>query len=106
MLLNDEAGCPGKRRISGGSVGVCYSCARYGKRSETQIEPAAKLGADGVWQCDERRSAGVVLTAEQIDATDEMAGLAHVASRRHESAQGKPLSVGECYAPQRTDGDA
>jgi hypothetical protein len=101
MLLNDEAGCPGKRRVSGGSVGVCYSCSRYGKRSATAIEPAAKLGLDGVWQCDERRSTGVVLSSEQVAAMDEMAG--HVANVRPDVDAGQTALLGGRSVARRTD---
>jgi hypothetical protein len=61
MILSEVASCPGHKRISGTTLGICVACDRRTKPTgERQVwmAPAARRLADGEWTCDERRSTG------------------------------------------------
>jgi hypothetical protein len=49
-----SAGCAGLfLAVRGGTCGLCYGSARYGRPGE-QIRPAAFMGSSNVWDCPNR----------------------------------------------------
>ena len=70
VLLADAA-CPGHRRISGQTIGLCINCGRLGAQGPQHIQPAAFLDGSGSWDCPNRRSLGALLDAATVAAVDE-----------------------------------
>lgn len=59
MATTKLRGCPGFRLITGRTIGICVMCERRDRRTELPpLAPAARLGGQGVWTCDDRVAPG------------------------------------------------
>lgn len=74
-ILLADAACPGHRRISGQTIGLCINCGRLGVQGPKHIQPAAFMDGQGSWDCPNRRSLGALLSDEQVQAVDETGGI-------------------------------
>jgi hypothetical protein len=66
MKLDDTQPCPGRwRPMKMAHAGICIACERFKPRTQDvlAIHPPARLGLNGEWVCDERRSVGVKVPA-------------------------------------------
>ena len=106
VLLADAA-CPGHRRISGQTIGLCINCGRLGAQGPQHIQPAAFLDGSGSWDCPNRRSLGALLDAETVAAVDETGGI-HATHCAPVQGGEKALPVGAatagCTESQRHSG--
>ena len=103
VLLADAA-CPGHRRISGQTIGLCINCGRLGAQGPQHIQPAAFLDGSGSWDCPNRRSLGALLDAETVAAVDETGGI-HATHCAPVQGGEKALPVGAgCIASTEGEG--
>jgi hypothetical protein len=53
--LDDRATCPGYRRITGATLGICSGCERNTRQTKGDLTPAAFQMLNGTWHCENRR---------------------------------------------------